>query len=128
MIPTTFKDQYISCKNKEQYLGDLLLIHGYCVEYSYFNAAKAVDELSKYFNVYLLDLPGHGTNKEGIVPEDMKLWRIADYIASYIEHKKLNNFYLMGHSMGGALVSLVTTKIPEKIKKLFLITPANPSA
>jgi triacylglycerol lipase len=124
MIPTTFKEFIIPCKTKEC-LGDLLFIHGFCVEHSYFVAAS---ELSKHFNIYMIDLPGHGTNVADVTAKDLKLNKIADYIINYIEFKKLNNFYLMGHSMGGGLASLVASKIPEKIKKLFLICPANPAA
>jgi pimeloyl-ACP methyl ester carboxylesterase len=125
MLPTTFKEFIIPCTNKNTCLGDLLFIHGFCVEHGYFTASR---ELAKYFNVYMIDLPGHGSNTEGVTPEDLKTKKLADYIVSYIEFKKLNNFYLMGHSMGGALVSIVANIIPNKIKKLFLLCPANPAA
>jgi triacylglycerol lipase len=125
MMPTTFKEFNIPCTNKDKCLGDLLFIHGFCVEHSYFIVAN---ELAKYFNIYMIDLPGHGTNTEGVTSKDLKTGKIANYIVSYIDYKKLNNFYLMGHSMGGGLVSLVANLIPEKIKKLFLLCPANPAA
>jgi triacylglycerol lipase len=125
MTSTTFKEFHIPCKNKEKCLGDLLFIHGFCVEHSYFTIAN---ELSKHFNIFMIDLPGHGTNAEGVTHKDLKTDKLADHIISYINHKKLNNFYLMGHSMGGGLASLVANKIPEKIRKLFLICPANPAA
>jgi triacylglycerol lipase len=125
MIPNTFQEFKISCKNKDKCLGDLLFIHGFCVEHNYFTAAQ---ELAKYFNIYMIDLPGHGTNTRGVMPKDLKIHKLADYILSYIEYKKLNNFYLMGHSMGGGLVSIVANKIPNKVKKLFLLCPANPAA
>jgi pimeloyl-ACP methyl ester carboxylesterase len=70
MIPTTFKEFNIKCKNEKECLGDLLFIHGFCVEHSYFTAAE---ELSKYFNVFMIDLPGHGANTDGVVPADLKL-------------------------------------------------------
>jgi pimeloyl-ACP methyl ester carboxylesterase len=125
MMPTTFKEFNIPCKNMDNCLGDLLFIHGFCVEHSYFTAAN---ELAKCFNVYMIDLPGHGDNTSGVTSKDLKTGKLADYIVSYINFKKLNNLYLMGHSMGGGLVSLVANLIPEKIKKLFLICPANPGA
>jgi triacylglycerol lipase len=122
MITTTFKEFNISCQNHDKCLGDLLFIHGFCVDHSYFTAAK---ELSKYFNIYMIDLPGHGANTEGATQDDMHLQKLADYIVSYVEYKKLNNFYLMGHSMGGGLVSMVENQISDKIRKLILLCPFN---
>jgi pimeloyl-ACP methyl ester carboxylesterase len=125
MIPTTFKEFILPCTNANHCLGDLLFIHGFCVEHSYFTAAN---ELAKYFNVYMIDLPGHGVNLEGVTSNDLKMHKLTDYIVSYVKFKNLNNFYLMGHSMGGALASLVANLIPEKIKKMFLLCPANPAS
>jgi pimeloyl-ACP methyl ester carboxylesterase len=124
MMPTTFKEFILPCKNNKS-LGNLLFIHGFCVDHTYFTAAN---KLSEHFDVYMIDLPGHGTNNDNITPKDLKLNKMAQYIVDYINFKKLDNIYLMGHSMGGALVSLVERLIPTKIKKLILVCPANPAA
>jgi triacylglycerol lipase len=120
----TFKEFVIPCKNPSNCLGDLLFIHGYCVEHTYFVAAS---NLSQYFNIYMLDLPGHGNNANGYLPKDLTFPKFTEHVIAYIEYKKLNNFFLVGHSMGGGIASCVASKIPSKIKKLILISPYNMS-
>ncbi|GHU32693.1 hypothetical protein FACS1894166_06550 [Bacilli bacterium] len=119
---TTFQDKIIRCKNPKQCLGDLLFIHGFCVDYHYFTAAE---ELSKYLNIYMLNLPGHGNNTKNITHDDLTFDSMTDYVIKYVEHKRLKDFYLMGHSMGGAIVSMIENKIPNRIKKLILCCPIN---
>lgn len=117
-----FKEKIIKCKEPNQCLGDLLFIHGFCVDYSYMLAAK---ELAKHFNVYMINLPGHGDNADHVKTEDMTVYRYCDYVIQYVEERKLNNFYLMGHSMGGAVVSLVENQLKNRIKGLILVAPHN---
>ena len=50
---------------------------------------------------------------------------MSNYVIKFIEEMKLNDIYLIGHSMGGAIVSLVAIKMPAKIKKLVLVSPMN---
>jgi pimeloyl-ACP methyl ester carboxylesterase len=98
----TYKEFIIPCKNPTSCLGDLLFIHGYCVDHTYFVAAE---NLSKYFNIYMIDLPGHGVNVDNYEAKDLKMKKMSQYIVDYVDYKKLNNFILMGHSMGGGLAS-----------------------
>jgi pimeloyl-ACP methyl ester carboxylesterase len=122
MIPNKFFEFNIPCKNPSKSLGNIVFIHGYCVDHQYFIIR---DELTKYFNYYSIDLPGHGVNDKGVESKDLKLDNFADYVIDYIKTKKLTNVILMGHSMGGAVVSLVASKAPELITKLVLLCPLN---
>ena len=124
-VKSKFDYKFIPAKKAKK--GTILFIHGFCVDYTYFVCDKQVAENYDY---YALNLPGHGPkNKIEPIKQAMKssfnFDYMSDYVIKFIEEMKLNNIYLMGHSMGGAIVSLVAKKIPEKIKKLVLISPMN---
>jgi pimeloyl-ACP methyl ester carboxylesterase len=125
MAINSFKEKIIKCKEPNQCLGDLLFIHGFCVDYSYMLAAS---DLAKYFNIYMINLPGHGDNTDNVRKSDMTLYSYCDYVVKYVNERNLNNFYLMGHSMGGAIASLVENKLKNRIKKLILVSPHNVAA
>jgi pimeloyl-ACP methyl ester carboxylesterase len=118
-----FDDKIIACKNPHACLGDILFVHGYCVDYTYFSAPAGA-KLAEHFNVYLLNLPGHATKTNiNINPKDLTVPKFAEYVMDYIKTKNLNNLILMGHSMGGAIVTMVENKMSSRIKKLILISP-----
>jgi pimeloyl-ACP methyl ester carboxylesterase len=120
-----FKDYTFKCKNKNKCEGDVLLIHGFGVDHSYFNF---INELTNSFNVYLIDLPGHGKNDSSFSEKEMNIPFFVDYVSTYIKTKKLKNLILIGHSMGGGICSAVAALNSKLIKKLILICPANPGA
>lgn len=120
-IQSKFKEFFVPCRDNTKCLGTILFIHGYCVDHTYF---VAVNELSKYFNIYMLDLPGHGINTE-YKAKDLTLPKIAQHIVDYIKYKNFNQLILMGHSMGGGLASYVANMVPSRIKKLILVSPYN---
>ncbi len=77
---------------------------------------------SKYFsphhNVFAIDLPGHGRNKEHFtttVPE------YANYINSLIQEKCLALPIIVGHSLGGAIALRVALDKPSTIGGLVLV-------
>lgn len=74
------------------------------------------------FKVIIPDLPGFGKSDALSVP-----WNTNNYI-NWAEHflKELNlkEFYLMGHSFGGALASKLAVKHVQDVKKLFLVSAA----
>jgi len=69
--------------------------------------------------VYALDLPGHGKNHTPRKNISMKLY--VSYVKDFILNNNLQNIILVGHSMGGIVVSQVAELIPKKINKLILL-------
>lgn len=99
----------------------VLLIHGIGD-----NASRDWDEqlelLSPEYRIVTFDLPGFGRSEQGdkdYTPE--KYIKLIDYITTYYS---ANEFDLIGHSMGGALSLLYTSKYPEKVEKLVLVDVA----
>ncbi len=106
--------------------GIILFIHGFCVSYTYFVCADQFPE----YDVYLLNLPGHSQKNK--LPNDKKVYKkalkfsnIVNYVVDFINAFDLSNVNLIGHSMGGAIASLVENKVRNKIRKIVLISPMN---
>ena len=65
------------------------------------------------------DLPGHGKNKTPI--QEVTLQSCVDKVCSVIEAQS-EPVILVGHSMGGIIISQVAEQIPDKIKTLVYLT------
>ncbi|MGL5205441.1 MAG: alpha/beta hydrolase [Metamycoplasmataceae bacterium] len=101
--------------------GTIIFIHGYATNSNYHDnaAEKFID-----YDYYAFELPGHGyTEYDQSKKLDLSIF--VDFCIAMIEELQLNNFVLIGHSMGGSLVLRIAAKIGEKIEKLIVVTPMN---
>jgi len=76
----------------------------------------------KGFKVIVPDLPGFGKSDSLVIP-----WNANKYIGwleEFVLQTKITDFYLLGHSFGGALASKMAVKNVQQIKKLFLVSAA----
>lgn len=48
------------------------------------------------------------------------LGKLIEFLESFIEHKKLDKFDIMGNSLGGHLALMYTLKYPEKVNRMVL--------
>ena len=71
--------------------------------------------------VVAFDLPGMGLSERPTRPE---LSAYAEDLADGIEDLKLNDFTLVGHSLGGAVVTALAELIPHKVAALVLLAPS----
>lgn len=72
------------------------------------------------------DFNGHGES-EGKFEDMTVLNELADAnaILQYaLNDKKIRNIYLVGHSQGGVVASMLAGLYPDKVKKLVLLAPA----
>ena len=69
----------------------------------------------------LFDLPGHGKS----VASDGRggAGRMAKAIAQALQANDIERFHVAGHSMGGAVATLVAMRAPEKVLSVSLIAP-----
>lgn len=74
------------------------------------------------FKVIIPDLPGFG--KSDPLQEPWTLNRYEAWTDEFVKYLRLGEFYLLGHSFGGALASKVAVKHNQDIKKLFLVSAA----
>lgn len=70
------------------------------------------------FDVIALDLPGFGEAGEAKTPDTIA--GFSEFIVTILSQLSVDRFYLVGHSMGGAIAQQVAIDYPDKIHKLVL--------
>ncbi len=95
-----------------------ILLHGAWEESQMWNDVSPILQQNGH-TITAIDLPGHGLNKHlgPAVTTDAYKRAVVDVI-SQLDHQVI----LVGHSMNGALISLVAEQIPEKIERLIYVT------
>ena len=72
----------------------------------------------KEFNPVIIELPGHGeSGGEG----EQEIWKYAGHVLSFMKALGLQKVFLVGHSMGGAIVQTLALSHPEVIKGIVLV-------
>jgi pimeloyl-ACP methyl ester carboxylesterase len=72
----------------------------------------------KQFNPIIIELPGHGeSGGEG----EEEIGRYAEHVHSFLKTLGLSKVFLIGHSMGGAIVQTMALTHPELIKGIVLV-------
>jgi pimeloyl-ACP methyl ester carboxylesterase len=121
------KDEFVTVRNgvRIRYIvagaGDpVLLIHGLggSLEAWGFNMI----ELSKHFQVYALDLPGHGLSQ--LVPDCYTFTCGMEVMTEILESIGLKQTAVIGHSMGGIICLGTALRLPDVVNKLILIDAA----
>ncbi len=74
------------------------------------------------FKVVVVDLPGFGKSSTLPMPWDTN--KYINWIEQFIKEIGLSDFYILGHSFGGALASKITVKHAQDVKKVFLVSAA----
>ncbi len=101
--------------------GTILFLHGYAVQSDYHNYFS--DKLTDY-DYLAVEHAGHGitplASKKDLHPK-----AYAKAVCALIEKLDLHDIYLMGHSMGGGIALMVANMMPERIKKMVIVTPMN---
>ncbi len=77
-------------------------------------------ELSKYYQVYIPDLPGFGRSKA--ISEDFDLSSYVTFVEDFSRSLGLGHFHLLGHSLGGGIALHYALNFPHKIKRLVLVS------
>ena len=92
----------------------LVLVHGFLGSSEMWE--PQINFFKNYFRVIVPDLPGFGKSKE--VKSHNSIQSIANLLLKCLEEKKIDKFYLLGHSMGGMIVQEMAKKSGNKISKL----------
>ncbi|MBW7471280.1 alpha/beta fold hydrolase [Marinobacter sp. M216] len=99
----------------------IVLIHGFAANKD--NWTRLARELTDEFNVYAIDLPGHGDSSK---PLDLgySLEEQTERLAEILQALSIGNTHMMGNSMGGAITALYAASYPGRIKTAVLFDPA----
>ena len=92
----------------------LVLVHGFLGSSKMWE--PQIDFFKDRFRVITPDLPGFGKSNE--VKSHNSIQSIANLLLNCLEEKKIDKFYLLGHSMGGMIVQEMAKKDGDKILKL----------
>jgi pyruvate dehydrogenase E2 component (dihydrolipoamide acetyltransferase) len=105
-------------------LGDgdenIVLVHGYGGDK---NSWLFVQEpLSAEFTVRAIDLPGHGESTKDV--GDGSLETLADTVIGFLAAQGIARAHLVGHSLGGAVVTAAAVRARDRVASLTLVAPA----
>jgi len=85
--------------------------------------AEIAEKISaKGLRVIVPDLPGFGKSEP--LPMPWNTNKYIDWIEKFVKELGLQEYYLLGHSFGGALASKMAVKHVQDVKKLFLVAAA----
>src|SRR5208337_1540379 len=101
----------------------IVLLHGYLETLQIWgNFAK---ELTKFFRVIAIDIPGHG--KSGKIAEVHTMDLMAEALDTVLSGLNIYKAFLVGHSMGGYVAMSYMVQYPGKVSGLCLFH-SNPFA
>ena len=98
----------------------VVLLHGWGGEANSFK--PIFDYLSRFYQVYALDLPGFGLSEFPLTA-----WDASDYarfLLAFFHKLDINKAHLIGHSYGGRISIVMATEAPMKVDKLVLVDSA----
>lgn len=75
-------------------------------------------KLAEYFEVYLVDQRNHGHSEWS---DDFNYEFMAEDLRELIERESIEDFILMGHSMGAKTAMFYAQKYPDGIEKLIIV-------
>jgi pimeloyl-ACP methyl ester carboxylesterase len=102
----------------------LLALHGWLDNAASFDALAP--RLCEHFHIVAVDLPGHGRSAH----RPPGIWyHYVDYLGDALAAADAlgwERFGLLGHSLGGAVASMLAGVVPERIERLLLIEALGP--
>lgn len=101
----------------------ILCLHGWLD-----NAASFVPlmPLLEKYHVVALDMPGHGGSQHRMPGYDYVFVDWIHDVLDALDSLDWQQSHLLGHSMGGAIATVVAASAPERINKLLLIEALGP--
>lgn len=101
----------------------MVLIHGFASGLGLW--CKNIDSLSECRRVYAFDLLGFGRSSRPDFPDTAEEVerKFVEVIEEWRKNMQLDNFILIGHSMGGFLSAAYALEHPERVKHLILADP-----
>jgi pimeloyl-ACP methyl ester carboxylesterase len=101
----------------------LLCLHGWLDNAASF---EPLMPLLSAFDLVALDLPGHGASAHRLPGYDYVFVDWIHDVLDALDALGWSRASLLGHSMGGAIATVVATSAPERINKLVLIEALGP--
>ena len=87
---------------------------------------KQIKSFSRFFNLLLIDLRGHGKSKNHLLDLSNSIYTfdaISDEILEVLDHEKIASSHFMGVSLGTILIRTIAEKSPERVNSLIMGEP-----
>jgi pimeloyl-ACP methyl ester carboxylesterase len=97
----------------------LVLIHGLSGSCRWWS--KNIAELARHFQVYVVDLIGFGSSRNG---HPFVLEEAAAHLAAWMRQLGIEHAGLVGHSMGGFIAADLAADHPDLVERLILVDAA----
>ncbi len=97
----------------------LVLIHTLRTQLDYFQ--KIIPSLAEHFEVYALDLPGHGHSD--IPSGDYTHDFLTGFVAGFLLKLNLHDVTLVGESIGGVIALNLASRGNASVKRVFSLNP-----
>jgi len=103
----------------------LLLLHGYAGgALDFFNMFSTV---AKKFRVYAIDFIGMGLSDRQQFNVEHNPKAVVDFfvesVVTWLDTLGIKKFTLAGHSFGGYISTMLAINLPERVEKIFLLSP-----
>lgn len=97
----------------------VLMIHGFGADHRTFAANQPA--LSEVFDVWMVDLPGHGDSGPDV--GDGSITTLTRAVAAVADAHGIGRAHIVGHSLGGAIAARLYHLRPDLVASLTLIAP-----
>jgi pimeloyl-ACP methyl ester carboxylesterase len=97
----------------------LILLHTIRTQLDYFE--KLIPELKSHYQIYALDLPGHG--QSSLPPVDYTEPLLRQSVVQFIQKLNLHDVTLVGESIGGVLSLTVAGELPDRVTRVVSLNP-----
>ncbi|MEM1136645.1 MAG: alpha/beta hydrolase [Bacteroidota bacterium] len=99
----------------------LILLHGWTQSSQFW--IEYIKEYAKSYEVYALDLRGHGRTTP--LTKDFSIKKAANDILAFMDHLSLNKVKAMGLSFGGIALLQLASLNPNRIESMILIAASH---
>jgi pimeloyl-ACP methyl ester carboxylesterase len=99
---------------------DLVLLHGLSGSSGWWR--HNVPAFAAHYRTHTPDLVGFGRSKAWVAQPTIP--DMAHILEQWMDAKNIRQIHLIGHSMGGQVAIHLATKIPDRIRKLVLVSSA----
>lgn len=108
-----YQQKQTALNQTEQKFENIFVIHGLFGSLS--NLAGVVTSLQEYHHVISVDLRNHGDSPHS---QSITYQEMADDLFKLADHLNIENFSILGHSMGGKVAMTCALQQPQRINKL----------
>lgn len=100
----------------------LLFLHGFLESSTMWNSVLPHFDQEKH-TLYTIDLPGHGASP--FFEEANSLEHLAELILEFVKLQNIDEFSIIGHSLGGYIALAFAEKYPDTLHKMILLNSSS---